>query len=58
MDRDEGTGAPGNLLITEVLSRFDLIIKKLEDQQDSIEELIEKINDAMTDRYGTGYSRD
>ena len=52
------TKAEKSLLSAEVAVKLDYILRKLEDQQDSIEELVEKINDAMTDRYGTGYSRD
>ena len=60
MDRDQVaavTKAETSLLAVELTVKIDLILKRLENQQEAIEELTEKINDAMIDRYGTGYSQ-
>ena len=60
MDQDQVaavTKAEKTLLEVTLSAKIDLLIKRVEDQQEAIEELTEKINDAMTDRYGTGYSK-
>ena len=60
MDRDQMvtavTQAEKNLFVAEFVKKLDIMLLRLEDLQESVEELTEKINDAMTDRYGTGYS--
>ena len=57
MDRD-GNVNPAAATVQTILNKLDLLIKRVEDQQESIDELVEKINDAMVDRYGSGYSVD
>ena len=57
MDRDQLIKDPQTPLQGDLSQKLDVIIRRLEDQQEAIEELTEKINDAMIDRYGTGYSQ-
>lgn len=58
MDRDGNVNPLADTVEQQILYKIDTLIKRVEDQKESIDELVEKINDAMTDRYGVGYSVD